>query len=529
MSAVAATRLDDRGIRSYDVALPEDLVAMLRDTVAGQPSKTAFLAGADSISWAGFGAEVEALAARLAGLGVTDGDRVAVLAGNGIPFTTAVFATWRAGGVVVPLNFRLTGTDLAALLADSGAELLLVGQGKGEFATAALAALAAGSEAPSVHHADDKGRFLAELDPGELPSGTPGGSAPAAIMYTSGSTGRPKGVVISHHNALQNSVTCTTIIGRRPDDVELVMVPQFNITGLCSQTVPVVLLGATAVLLDGFDAGRCLDAIGRHRVTSTVGAPTMWWRLLEAAEPSGRTELTKLRLALFGGAPMSIALITRMRAAMPAATFGNGYGMTETCSMITYVGGDDALAHPDSVGRPLPLTELRLLSPETGEEVAAGEVGEIVVRGGQVAIGYWTANGLAPLTDQDGWIATGDAAVLEDGFVVLRDRLKDVIKRGGESVFSFEVEDCLHQHPGVLDAAVVGVPDEQYGERVVAYVVAKPGSDLGADEVRAFCREHLAHFKVPSAVEVRDELPRNPGGKVVKSLLRSRTHGGPAN
>jgi acyl-CoA synthetase (AMP-forming)/AMP-acid ligase II len=298
------------------------------------------------------------------------------------------------------------------------------------------------------------------------------------------------------------------------------MVPQFNITGLCSQTVPAMLTGMTAVLLDGFDAARALDAMAANHVTSTVGAPTMWWRLLEQTEDHGRPGLKGLRLALFGGAPMPTALMTRMRAAMPAASFGNGYGMTETCSMITYVGGDEAVTKSHTVGRPLPLTELRLTSPHTGMDVGAGEIGEIVVRGGQVAIGYWTSEGIAPLTDEHGWIATGDAAELEGDFVVLRDRLKDVIKRGGESVFSFEVENCLQQHEGVLDAAVVGVPDEQYGESVVAYVVARPGHEILSSEVRSFCRKHLAHFKVPSVVVVREELPRNPGGKVIKSLLR---------
>ena len=518
MSAAVATRVDERGVRRYDVPLPADLVVGLRETVAAHGPKTAYLTDTGSVSWAEHGAEVDALARRLAGGGVVAGDRVAVLAGNGLSFTTAVAATWALGAIAVPLNFRLTAADLAMLLADSGAGLLLVGAGMGDLAAGAIAGL---ESAPRLATADDDGRFLVDAASGELPSRTPGYDAPAAIMYTSGTTGRPKGVVISHGNALQNSVTCTSVIGRRPEDVELVMVPQFNITGLCSQTVPAMLLGMTSVLLDGFDAVRALDAIGEHAVTSTVGAPTMWWRLLEAAEADGRTELTGLRLALFGGAPMPTALIERMRAAMPAAGFGNGYGMTETCSMIMYVGGEDAVAKPHTVGRPLPLTELKLVSPDTGTEVGPGEIGEIVVRGGQVAIGYWTSVGVVPLTDADGWIATGDAAEFEDGFVVLRDRLKDVIKRGGESVFSFEVENCLHQHSGVLDAAVVGVPDEQYGERVVAYVVAKPGHDLTPDEVGAYCREHLARFKVPSVVEIRDELPRNPGGKVIKTLLRS--------
>ncbi|QKE00109.1 class I adenylate-forming enzyme family protein [Nocardioides marmotae] len=513
-----ATRTDERGIRHYDVALPADLVDMLRRTVAARGDHPAFVTPVGTTTWAEVGAETDGLARRMRAAGVGEGDRVAVLAGNGLPFTVAVLATWAAGGIVVPLNHRLTPADLGALLADSGADLLLVGADLAGAAAEAAATVTDRSIRSTV--ADAEGNFLAGEAAADLPASTPGAAAPAAIMYTSGTTGRPKGVVISHGNALQNAVTCTTVIGRRPDDVELVMVPQFNITGLCSQTVPVVLLGATAYLLDGFEAGRALDAARDHGCTSTVGAPTMWWRMLERAAERDDEALGGFRLSLFGGAPMPTALLQRMREAMPQATLGNGFGMTETCSMITYVGGEDAVRMPHSVGRPLPLTELRLRRPGTDEDAGPDEIGEIVVRGGQVALGYWTADGIAPLTDEDGWVATGDAAVLEDGFVVLRDRLKDVIKRGGESVFSFEVENVLHQHSGVLDAAVVGVPDEQYGERVVAHVVAKPGHDLTPDEVRAFCREHLAHFKVPAVVEIRDELPRNPGGKVVKAELR---------
>lgn len=513
------TRLDERGIHYYDVDLPRDLVAMLRQTVAARGSKVAFVAGTQSTSWSNFGAEVEGLAARLVGSGVRPGERIAVLAENGIPFTTGVFAIWTSGAIAVPLNSRLTPDDLCALLKDSGARLLLVSTRMKQMAVEVVRAGATGVQ---VEVTDDKGRFLGEVEPSNLPKKTPGTAAPALIMYTSGTTGRPKGVVISHGNALQNSVTCTEVVGRTSDERELVMVPQFNITGLCSQTVPVVHLGATAILLDGFNASSALDAIGAHGVTCTVGAPTMWWRMLEESDAHERTELSKLRLSLFGGAPMPTALLRRMERAMPEASFGNGYGMTETCSMITYVGGKAVLARPDSVGQPLPLTEIRLISPVTGELATPGEIGEIVVRGGQVAENYWTPTGISALTDENGWVATGDAAVLDDGYVVLRDRLKDVIKRGGESIFSFEVEDCLYQHQGILDAAVIGVPDEQYGERVVAYVVAKPAHHLQTDQVRAFCQKSLARFKVPSEIVIGDELPRNPGGKVIKSQLRER-------
>jgi fatty-acyl-CoA synthase len=518
---VTALQSDGRGVRSYDAELPEDLVLLLQEAVARDPQGTAFIDDVTAITWAAFGAEVDSLAGRLVGAGVEPGSRLAVLAGNGIPFTTAVFAGWAAGAIVVPLNFRLTAEDLAELLGDSGTTLFLAGPGMEPLAAAAVARLEE-SARPRTEAVDHDRRFLSAGEVGLTPTTTPGSAAPAAIMYTSGTTGRPKGVVISHANALQNSVTCVEVLGRISSDRELIMVPQFNVTGLCSQTIPVVRGGLTGVLLNGFDAHKALAAISEHGVTSTVGAPTMWWRLLESAEHVSGDVLAGLRLALFGGAPMSTALLERMRRAMPSAQFGNGYGMTETCSMVTYIGGSEVLDRPDSVGKPLPLTDVRLVSPTTGELVPNGEPGEVVVRGGQVALGYWRADGIQALGDAAGWVHTGDIAAFDSGYLVLRDRLKDVIKRGGESIFSFEVENCIAQHPAVMDVAVVGVPDEQYGERVIGFVVTKAGTTVDSEDLRVFCRENLARFKVPSRIELVSELPRNAGGKVLKAQLRDR-------
>jgi acyl-CoA synthetase (AMP-forming)/AMP-acid ligase II len=341
-------------------------------------------------------------------------------------------------------------------------------------------------------------------------------------MYTSGTTGHPKGVVVTHRNFVENSRTCVDAVGRRPDDVELVVVPQFNVTGLGSQTIPVVDAGMTGILVPRFDVPLVLEAAERHRVTSTVLAPTMWWRILEHdAFPA--TDVSSFRLALFGGAPMPTALLRRLQAGFPRASFGNGYGMTETCSMVTYVGGDEILAHVESVGRPLPITELRIVDPESGEDVAPGAAGELWFRGPQVSRGYWrNEDATRALFAEDGWLRSGDVGALgDDGVVVLRDRMKDVIKRGGESVYSFEVENVLHQHPAVLEAAVVGVPDEVYGEQVGAAVVPKPGDDVSPEEIVAFCRERLARFKAPRRVVLVDALPRNAGGKVLKAPLRA--------
>jgi len=507
----AAVRETSTG-REYDADLPPDLVTMLNFTARSVPEKTAFIDDQRSVTWTAFAHEVEVLAGRLGGVGISPGDRVALLFGNGIPYTVALWAVWTVGGIVVPLNTRLQPDEMVPLLRDATPRLLLAGRGRAE----AGAHVGAAVGVPVENEAN--GRLLADAPRAEA-SPAVAGQAPAAIMYTSGTTGRPKGVVITHANAIQTSGTCTLVVGRRPDDIELIMVPQFNITGLNAQTVPVVHLGMTAVLLDGFDPADVLSLAAQHRVTVTVGASTMWWRIIEAAE--GRSQdLASLRLATYGGSPMPTALLDRMRKSLPGAGFGNGYGMTETCSMITYVGGRNAVERSHTVGRPLPITDLRLVDPATGEDTPSGAVGEIAVKGPQLSPGYWSAKGLVPLTDANGWFRTGDAARLEEGFVVLQDRLKDVIKRGGESIYCIEVEELLHQHPAVLEAAVVGVPDPIYGQRVKAHIVLKPGSVATSDDIKTFCRSRAAAFKSPSFVEFQTALPRNPGGKVLKAELR---------
>lgn len=510
---VTAVRDPHSGLLRYDVPAPEHLREMLEATVADVPDKLAIITVDDRMTYRELLDEVRGLAGRLAAVGVGAGDRVGLLAGSGIAFTVAAWATWDLGAILVPLNFRLTAADLAAQVEDSAPTVVLVGRTRSELG-AALAPLV--SVPVRIQGQEDR-QFLADVPPVEHPPVPLTAATPAAILYTSGTTGRPKGVVIAHGTAVQNSITCTSVIGRVRDDVELVMAPQFNVTGLCSETVPAIHAGMTMVLLDAFDAAGAVRVIREHGVTSTVGAPTMWWRLLDAAGEEG---LPTLRLALYGGAPMPRALQERMREALPGAGFGNGYGMTETTSMVCYLGGQDAIDRPESVGPPLPLTELRIVDPETGADVADGDVGEVVVRGAQVAIGYWTGDGVRPLTDDDGWLRTGDGARLTDGFLVLADRLKDVIKRAGESVFSIEVEEVLYQHPDVMEASVTGVPDPTMGERVLAVVVPKPGRTPDADAIRDHCRASLAGFKVPSFVMFRDELPRNAGGKVVKGVLK---------
>lgn len=514
----AEVRLRPDGSRGYAGVRHRSLAAMLAVTADERGDKLAFVDERGEIGWAALGRAVDACAGRLAASGVAAGDRVALLFPNGIPYVVATWAIWRIGAIAVPLNARLQPDEMVPLVRDADATLLLAGAGLREAADHV-----AERTGTPVAHQDATGAHLADVAPVPLSALPEDPDAIAAIMYTSGTTGRPKGVVVSHRNFLENSRTCIDAIGRRDDDVELICVPQFNVTGLGSQTIPVVDGGMTGVLVAGFDVPRVLAAIERHGATSTVLAPTMWWRLLEH-EAFAATDVGSFRLALFGGAPMPTALLERMRAALPGASFGNGYGMTETCSMVTYIGGDEILAHVDSVGRPLPVSELRIVDPATGHDVADGAEGELWFRGPQVSRGYWRNDeATAALFADDGWLRSGDIGVRgEDGVVVLRDRMKDVIKRGGESIYSFEVENVLHQHPAVLEAAVVGVPDDVYGEQVGAAVACKPGTDVTPDEIVAFCRERLARFKAPRIVVLIDALPRNAGGKVLKAELRDR-------
>lgn len=515
-------RLGADGLREYATA-GESVVGILDRVAAARPERTAFVDARGAVTWQGFRAEVAALAGRLAGAGIGPGDRVALLFANGIPYTLALWAAWRLGAVAVPLNARLLPAEMGVLLSNAQPSLLLCGA----TIDAAVGREVAGLAGCALAVEDGDGCLLAGAPATDVPAVRLEPGTPIALMYTSGTTGRPKGVVITNRNALQNSRTCIDVIGRRPGEVELVMVPQFNITGLGSQTIPVVDAGLVGVLAPRFDPALVLELIERHRVNATVAAPTMWWRLLEDPTFPDR-DLSSLRLALYGGAPMPAALFERMRRAFPGATFGNGYGLTETCSMVTYIGGDEILEWPRSVGRPLPITDVRIADPTTGEPVPDGQVGELQFRGPQISGGYWRdAEATAELLS-DGWLRTGDAGSLVDGLVVLEDRLKDVIKRAGESIYSFEVEDVLYQHPAVLEAAVVGVPDSVYGQRVKAIVVLKPSCQATAEEITEFCRAQLARYKCPSFVEFRAELPRNAGGKVLKLRLQDEVATPPA-
>jgi acyl-CoA synthetase (AMP-forming)/AMP-acid ligase II len=426
---------------------------------------------------------------------VRRGDRVAIRLPNGVPWALAFLGALLAGAVAVPINTRLLDHEVAYLLADSAASLV--------------------------------------LDRPDLPTGTPYADLDlaetdlAALFYTSGTTGAPKGARTTHGNLL-GIVESTRRIRPLPDggvgQRNLISVPLFHVTGCNSQFLSMLHVGACAVLLPAFRTSAFLDALEGERITMSTSVPAIYWLALQD-EGFGRRDLSRLAMVSYGGAPMAPELVARLRAALPHARLGNGYGLSEAAAVVTYLPHEWAESHPESVGFAIPVDDLRVDGP----------AGELLVRGQNVVDGYWNNPEQSALTFVDGWLRTGDIARIDaEGLVTVLDRAKDMVCRGGENVYSIEVESVLAEHPLVGEVAVVGVPDEVMGERVGAVLVPagfdpasfdSAGFDSASFDIAAViahARTRLADFKVPEWYGLRPEpLPRNAGGKVLKPQLRT--------
>ncbi|GIU89406.1 MAG: hypothetical protein KatS3mg010_0505 [Acidimicrobiia bacterium] len=361
-----------------------------------------------------------------------------------------------------------------------------------------------------------------------------------AILYTSGTTGQPKGATLTHRQAIANlqnilvGGVAAAMRGEPPPEVgaklrsaTLLVVPLFHVTGCLATMVLAYATGGKLVLMPvgRFDPDVAMQIIEREKITSIGGVPTVMWRILESPN-LGKYDLSSVQRASYGGAPAAPELVERIEQVFPnlRKTLSTAYGLTETASVATLISGEDYFAHPGSVGRPVPTVEVRVVTDD-GLDAAPGERGEVWIKGPTVmARGYWRRPDANEAAFSEGWFRTGDIGYLdEEGYLYLVDRAKDMIIRGGENVYSVEVEHVLFDHPDVVDAAVVGVPHRTLGEEVKAVVQLRPGSTATAEDLQEFCRQHLADFKVPAYVELRDEpLPRNPAGKVLKNLLRGQ-------
>jgi long-chain acyl-CoA synthetase len=459
---------------------------------------------------------VAAARAGLVARGVEPGDRVAIVSANAPAFVVAYLAVLGAGAVAVPLNPQSPPPELTHELGVVRARLALTGPG----GDGAVAGLDPGA-IPGYEGAVAVDDLLAgdDADPAPIVARDEGDLA--VLLFTSGTAGRPRPAMLTHGNLLAN-INQILANPARPDsidDVSLAVLPLFHVFGLNALLGPVLAVGSSLVLVERFDAAASLRAVTDHGVTILSGVPTMWaaWAGLPDADPKAAAGV---RMAVSGAAPLEPEVRRAVRDRL-GLELTEGYGLTEASPAVTTGVGHEA---PDgSIGVPLPGVEIRLID-SSGEDALVGDPGEIWVRGPNVFAGYWEdPEATAAALDPDGWLRTGDVAVVDDdGFLSLVDRAKDVIIVSGFNVYPAEVEEVLDADPAVAEAAVVGVPHPHSGEAVKAYVVAAPGAAPTEAELIDYVGRHLAHYKCPSTVEFVDELPHGETGKILRRELRAQ-------
>jgi fatty-acyl-CoA synthase len=478
----------------------------------GNPDGVAIRFAGDSITWASLHERVNRLAAGLAGSGIGKGDRVVVLMTNRPAFAESILAVNALGAIAVPVNFRLAPDEVEYILRDSGARLIMT-----DDVLAPLAAGAAGDRVPvlvagTALPADGRQPQVA-IDERDV----------ALIMYTSGTTGSPKGAMLTHLNLLMQAITGIRTTRLHDDDhVSVVNVPMFHIAGI-GVMLPSLMLGHVTVIMPSapFDAAATLDVIESEGVTEMFLVPAQWQVLCAHPDATGRSR--SLRTILWGAAPATVTLLEAMHATFPGAEIVSVFGQTEMSPVTTSLPGRDAIRKIGSVGKPVPTIAVRIVD-DLMNDVAPGEVGEIVYRGPTLMAGYWNNPAATAEAFAGGWFHSGDLVRADDeGFLYVVDRKKDMIISGGENIYCAEVENVLSAHPAIADIAIVGGKHERWGETPVAVVVpADPAAPPSLDDLAAWSRDKLASYKRPTRLVILDQLPRNAAGKVLKNELRAR-------
>jgi acyl-CoA synthetase (AMP-forming)/AMP-acid ligase II len=535
---------------------PQTLPAVLRAAAAGFGDRPALFdpgsgdAAPTGLSFVGLLDEVRTAARAYIALGLQRGDRVAVWAPNGWQWEVAALAVTYAGGVLVPLNTRYTGHEAAEVLARTNARLAVLAHGflgRSQYDELADAAREAGTSLPPAVLIPDSSAVVPReaaqgpqpdrevvrwdelaalaqdvpLDEVEQRADAVRPDDVADILFTSGTTGRSKGACTAHRQTVAVARVWAELGELTPADRYLVVNPFFHSFGYKAGIVVGLLSGAAIVPQPVFDVKQMLRLVEEQRITVLPGAPAIYHSLLEAPERAG-VDLSSLRLAVTGAATVPVALVERMQTELSIDAVLTAFGMTEcVVGTMCRIGDPDELV-ASTCGPVVPGLELRIAQPGTNRELPAGEEGELLFRGDTVMLGYLDdPEATAEAIDADGWLHTGDVGrVDERGYLTVTDRLKDMYICGGFNVYPAEVEQALARLDGVVESAVVGIPDQRLGEVGKAYVVRRPGSDLDAEQVIGFARERLANFKVPREVELVDALPRNLAGKVLKRELR---------
>jgi acyl-CoA synthetase (AMP-forming)/AMP-acid ligase II len=482
------------GIARY-LDRPRSLIEMLHQTVERVPDDEALVElGGGRVTYRQLWDRCVRVAGGLHAQGIQRGDRVANHLLNGLDWVFGFFGSLMAGAVVVSVNTRLAPPEIEYVVKDSGSRFVLE----------------EGQPLP-----DGSPFVIEDLGPDDL----------AALSYTSGTAGFPKGAITTHANFLSNTETVRRVSNLPVDGRgirNLLSVPLFHVTGCNSQLLPTLEHGSTIVIMRAFDVQAFLRAIRDERINLIVSVPAIYWFAIQQPNFS-EFDMSAVRWVSYGGAPIAPALVHQIMQRFPNARVGNGFGLTETSSISTFLPHEFAAEHADSVGFAAPVVDLDLFEPDP-----ESGVGELLVRGPNVVSGYWNKPDATAETFTNGWLHSGDLARIDaQGLTYIVDRKKDMIDRGGENVYCVEVENALQAYPAVFEVAVVGVADPMMGEKVGAIIVPAPGQQIDPAEVREFARQYLADFKIPEYIVVRNEmLPRNPAGKVLKAALREQTQWG---
>ncbi len=510
--------------------------ANLEATTARVPDREVLVSRHQSLryTYTTFSEEVDLVARGLLARGVEVGDRVGIWSPNRAEWAVVQYATAKVGAILVTVNPAYRSAELAFVLRQSGMRTVVAASG---FRGADYVAMidAARADAPALAEVvilDDDSYQALRSDGQRVTAGALerreavlDADQPINIQYTSGTTGFPKGATLSHHNILNNGFFVGEGCRYTEEDRICVPVPYYHCFGMVMGNLAATTHGACVVLpAEGFEGAAVLEAVSAERCTSLYGVPTMF--IAELAEPAFATaDLTTLRTGIMAGSPCPVEVMRQVVEKMGMEEVTICYGMTETSPVSTQTSPDDSLEQrTGTVGRAHPHVEVKVIDPATGLAVPRGETGELCTRGYSVMLGYWDEpERTAEVLDRAGWMHTGDLATMDPaGYVNIVGRTKDMIIRGGENVYPREVEELLYTHPAIADVQVIGVPDPRYGEVVMAWVQLRPGEELDAETLVGWCRERMAHFKVPSHVRFVEGFPMTVTGKVQKYKMREQ-------
>ncbi|MEM7358436.1 MAG: long-chain fatty acid--CoA ligase [Pseudomonadota bacterium] len=484
------------------------------------PERTALIFEEQKLTYEEFADRVRRQATLLRENGVCVGDRVGFLGFNQPAFLETIYAANAIGAIFVPLNFRLTAEELSFIINDAGVHSLVCDDPLREVIEPVRDRLccrhyySAESDADNwkslldLRSAAEPLKDIVSVDQHDV----------SVIMYTSGTTGLPKGAMLTHGNLMWNNINATFAFGGSRDNVVLTVAPLFHIGGLNVMTLHAFTLGACLVLMRNFEPGEVLDAFNEHKVTHMFGAPAMFL-FMSQHEKFADTDFSHVDTFVCGAAPPPESLLTLY--AELGINFCQGYGLTETAPFASFLTPEWAIKKLGSAGQPPIYSDLKIVD-ENNKTVTNGERGEICIAGPNIMKGYWNRpEATAEAIDTEGWFHSGDVGYLdEDGFLFICDRLKDMVISGGENVYPAEVESVLYKHEAIAEVAVIGLPDEKWGEAVTAVAALHADKELTLEELREFAEKELARYKLPLRLHLVDELPRNPAGKVLKFVLK---------